>query len=137
LKECLGLFTISCNGQLKVETREIRLSYNMIGVRNIEDVTNLVLSCFCSCCCKSNNLGCGAELLFNHLMQHKVGRSEVVRPLTSTMDLVNTYHRDLSFELAEVLHEEAFRSNEQHFDLLLLYSLDYRLSNRMTLLRVQ
>lgn len=69
-------------------------------------------------------------------MQLQVSGAEVVGPLTAAMYLVHTHHSNLAPVLGEVLYEELLRGYEQHFDVLVLDSLDYLLLQRVRLLTV-
>ena len=51
-------------------------------------------------------------------MEHKVGGTEVVRPLRGAVDLIDADHRDPSTILGKVFSEESFWRDEQRFNLL-------------------
>ena len=53
------------------------------------------------------------------------------------MNLINTYHGDLSSKLTEIFHEESFWSDKKHFDFLVLHRLDDSLLRLVCLLRVE
>ena len=109
----------------------------MLWVFDIKDVAYLLLSCSCCCRCQSNDPSLISELLLDHVVQHQVGRPEIVRPFTGAVDLIDADHGDLAAELAEVLHEEPLWCDEEHLDLLLLHGLDDILLRAELLLRVE
>ena len=84
----------------------------MLRIFDLEDLANLPLSNFGRRCCQSDDSSVSAKLLPNHLVQHEVCRSEVVRPLRSAVDLIDADHADLAAELRQVLNEEPLRRDE-------------------------
>ena len=96
MQECMSLFAISCDWQLQVQSREIWLRNNVVGIWDVKNWTNLLLSCTSSGSSQTNNSSFVSKFLFNHLMQHQVSRSEVVWPLAGAVDFVNADHWDFS-----------------------------------------
>ena len=93
----------------------------MLWVDNIEAIANRPLGCSCCSSCESENdsrllyhlrFGVvfleGSQLLSDHIIDLEVGGAEVVRPLRSAMNLINTDHRYLPSKLGEILNEEPF-----------------------------
>jgi len=131
------LVTVSSYGELEVHAGQVALGDDVGWVLYVKNGTNLLLSRSGSRSCQADDTSCVPELFFDHVVQDEVGRPEVVRPLAGAMDLVDAYHGNVAAELAKVLHEETFWSDEEHFDFLLLYCGNDVFSSAELLLGVQ
>jgi hypothetical protein len=103
---------------------------------NVENFTNLPLSNLRRCRRESNHSSFYRELFFNHFVKKEIGWSKVVTPLTATMNFINAYHSNISFEFTNVLNKETFWGYEQHFYHFLLNLFNNSLLGSITLLHI-
>lgn len=101
-----------------------------------ENLTDLLLGSLRSGSCEAQNSRRRTELFLDHFVQHKVRRSEVMRPLRGAVNFINANHRDFPSKLCQVLEEKSFGRDKQNFDELLLNSSNYLLLLLVGLLRV-
>lgn len=127
---------ISSDWKLKIDAGKVCLRHKMFRVLNFKNVANLLLTCFCGCCSETKHSRVLSKFLFYHLVQHQVRWSEIVGPLTCTVNLIHTNHWDSSAKLRQILHKQPFCSDIQDFYLFFLYCLDYILLQLIALLTV-
>jgi hypothetical protein len=109
----------------------------MVWVLDVENGANLLLSSSSGGCCQADDSCVCAKLLFNHLVQDKISWTEVVRPFTGTVDLIDTHHRNLPAKFAQIFHKQPLWCDKKNFDVFLLDCFHHSLLRNVTLLRVK